>query len=250
MQNEGPAEAASASRKQLTAFLRRRRKVRGLAQSDIATLLGVSAGWYRAFESGKSRRRFSANFVRTLANVLQCSHEDRERLFALVLASDLGGREIEAERSGIRWRSLAASVAEATREIIDAPSLTIACWRAADAICVEFAQFHPACVVYLAKRGALVVSTYSGPYAPERPLRVKTAVADVPLEWRSAPARPHVLSDGESGERTVIILPLLAGNRFLGLIRIEADRDGSLMSTIAAAVQVIADQLAATIGRR
>jgi len=51
----------------------------------VAELIGVSAKWYAAFETGKSGRRFSAEFVHRVAEALRLEGRDRVWLFRLAL---------------------------------------------------------------------------------------------------------------------------------------------------------------------
>jgi transcriptional regulator with XRE-family HTH domain len=51
----------------------------------VAELAGVSAKWYAAFETGKSDRRFSAEFVHRVAEALRLDGRDRVWLFRLAL---------------------------------------------------------------------------------------------------------------------------------------------------------------------
>jgi transcriptional regulator with XRE-family HTH domain len=62
-----------------------RRRVPGLWREDVAELVGVSAKWYAAFETGKSDRRFSAEFVHRVAEALRLDGRDRVWLFRLAL---------------------------------------------------------------------------------------------------------------------------------------------------------------------
>jgi len=61
------------------------RRCPGLRREEVAELAGVSAHWYALFESGSSHRRFSADFVRRVADVLQLDERERATLNRLAL---------------------------------------------------------------------------------------------------------------------------------------------------------------------
>lgn len=62
-----------------------RRASLGLRRSDVAELAGVSARWYEMFESGRTDRRFSLEFVERIADVLLLDERERAILFRLAL---------------------------------------------------------------------------------------------------------------------------------------------------------------------
>ncbi|MGB6984884.1 MAG: helix-turn-helix transcriptional regulator [Candidatus Aquilonibacter sp.] len=62
-----------------------RRRVPGLRREEVAELVGVSAKWYAAFETGRSDRHFSAEFVHRVAEALRLDSRDRVWLFRLAL---------------------------------------------------------------------------------------------------------------------------------------------------------------------
>ena len=62
-----------------------RRRRPGLRREEVAELAGVSAHWYALFESGTSHRRFSVDFVRRVADVLQLDERERATLNRLAL---------------------------------------------------------------------------------------------------------------------------------------------------------------------
>ncbi|MBD5656161.1 MAG: helix-turn-helix domain-containing protein [Candidatus Eremiobacteraeota bacterium] len=62
-----------------------RRRVPGLRREEIAEIVGVSPNWYAYFEAGSTDRRFSAAFVKRVADALQLSDADKMTLFRLAL---------------------------------------------------------------------------------------------------------------------------------------------------------------------
>src|ERR1700722_10130728 len=61
-----------------------RRRVPGLRREEVAELLGISADWYRWFESGRPVR-VSMQFLAGLARVLNMTPNEERRLFHLAL---------------------------------------------------------------------------------------------------------------------------------------------------------------------
>ncbi len=61
------------------------RRVPGLRREEVAELIGVSANWYAAFETGTGERKFSPAFVQRAAEALRLDESERVRLFRLAL---------------------------------------------------------------------------------------------------------------------------------------------------------------------
>jgi hypothetical protein len=59
-----------------------RRRVAGLRREEVAELIGVTADWYRSFESGRAVR-VSPQFVSRLSNVLRLPSDQQMNLFRL-----------------------------------------------------------------------------------------------------------------------------------------------------------------------
>ena len=93
----------------------------GLRREDIAELLGVSPLWYSLFESGTSRRRFSADFLSRLQDALQLDASDREVLIYLAVASNVAAPEVEVQWYSARLASLIDRVSDAAKRIASAP---------------------------------------------------------------------------------------------------------------------------------
>ena len=100
------------------------RRVPGLRREEVAELAGVSTRWYELFETGRTRKRFSFEFVGRVADALRLDRDERATLFRLALpevaeelrASSLPSRSNAALES-FRWlRSLSKRLWAATSE--------------------------------------------------------------------------------------------------------------------------------------
>jgi hypothetical protein len=61
-----------------------RRRVSGLRRGEVAELIGVTADWYRSFESGRAVR-VSPQFVSRLISVFKLGHREALMLFSLAI---------------------------------------------------------------------------------------------------------------------------------------------------------------------
>ena len=133
---------------QLKAFLRERRsrisaasvglpsrsRDGGLRREDVAELLGVSPLWYALFESGTSRRRFSASFLKRVAEILELSEDERETLTRLAIASGTAARDVRslhADECSIR---IMTEIADVSSRLARASNTTQAVALAVDAL--------------------------------------------------------------------------------------------------------------------
>jgi transcriptional regulator with XRE-family HTH domain len=98
-----------------------RRQVPGLRREEVAELAGVSVRWYELFETGTSGRRFSPEFVESIANALRLDQRERARLIRLALPEIGAARELfeRSIRDGVldsfnALRAFARSVSNAS----------------------------------------------------------------------------------------------------------------------------------------
>jgi transcriptional regulator with XRE-family HTH domain len=91
----------------------------GLRREDIAELLGVTPLWYSLFESGTSRRRFSAAFLQRVQSALRLDETEYETLVGLAVASHSASPELELQWHSARWGRLRDYVSDVARRIDD-----------------------------------------------------------------------------------------------------------------------------------
>jgi len=98
-----------------------RRQVPGLRREEVAELAGVSMRWYELFESGTSGRRFSPEFVESIASALRLDQRERATLIRLALPEIRAAHELfeRSVRDGVldsfsALRAFARSVSSAS----------------------------------------------------------------------------------------------------------------------------------------
>jgi hypothetical protein len=112
--------------------------VPGLRSQEVAELAEVSAGWYEQFESGKSQRSFSSEFVRRVAAALQLDDEEQATLFGLALpevaratgvfearARVGAARSVSKVRDFVRHLRDVGSFEEAVRRLVEIAQATL-----------------------------------------------------------------------------------------------------------------------------
>lgn len=113
------------------------RRSQGLGREEMAELLEVTPVWYSLFESGKSGRRFSADFVRRVASVLRLDASEHDMLCRLVVEGGRAACDLDVEW---RWTRLFTLVAQASQSIAGARSSALALAAAVDALRSLFAD--------------------------------------------------------------------------------------------------------------
>lgn len=153
---------------QLKAFLKERRsrisapsvglpsrsRSGGLRREDVAELLGVSPLWYALFESGTSRRRFSASFLRRVGEILRLDADERDMLTRLVLASGTAARDVGLLDSDQRSIRSLEEVANAAHALARAGSATHALSVAVGALRSVLASARPTFAIAKDERAA------------------------------------------------------------------------------------------------
>jgi len=115
----------------------------GLRREDVAELLGVSPLWYALFESGTSRRRFSASFLQRVGEILRLNEDECETLKRLVLASGTAARDVRQLHADERSLRVMSEIAEVSHRLARAATGTEAVALAVNALRKVFCSALP-----------------------------------------------------------------------------------------------------------
>jgi transcriptional regulator with XRE-family HTH domain len=231
------------------------RRVPGLRSQEVAELAEVSAGWYEQFESGKSHRSFSSEFVRRVAGALRLDEEERATLLGLALpevasatrvfedrARDDAARSVSRVRDFVRRLPNMSSFEEAVRGLVETvqgtlnpscatvasiengsdPPRMIAAGPRADLIGPVLGQ----CMLDMnaAARKAAIVLCEDSPYPhtdlrnADHPVRIRTADGREVIGIHEVPATSYVFYNRRLLQRSELVVGLFENRTWRGVL--------------------------------
>ena len=237
----------------------------GLRREDVAELLNVSPLWYALFESGTSRRRFSAPFLNRVADTLQLDDADRDLLFRLVTASGAAARDVQPQWNERRMRNFIFEIADTSRLLATSrdtrSAIALACVR----LQTLFRSASPAVTLLLQRNEQFESVHYSGPANSGDVVGRRVAI-DALACFREVLSRGEVVIHRHIGDnatltpslralgscgsntpdyhsRSVMLVPVSATMRPVGVLRVDSPYSNAFTQLEAEVAQTMGMQL-------